>query len=505
MLFTQSMFGFGNQGSSGGGGGSVSFNSKTYAEMQALIAGSGLTPGSFYKITDRGDLGIILQAISSNQLSEEGVRLMLCPSFYGTGNPGDGSNWIGVWDNTKSVLVNDYAVWGGMVWQNTSGNIGGADNDTTLSALDWVVVAKAINNQYTEKTFGVLYDFANDWICKQWDDGGNVLGVDFNTYNTISPILGINFNYCDVSDWNMLAGNAGLFQDNECFGIYNNTSSSIYGNKLLMQSPNFSVGGAIYDNNCSEIGGNICNGEIARNAMNGGIIIYNSNNGIIADNTCGEISYNSNNGYIQANGDNITGEQISRNSNNGYIGQNQSMATLNGNSNNGNIYQNHFNGGGDLSNNSNSGDINTNTVSVINGNKNAGGIADNTGSTSSILNNSNIGFINNNNVNNIFRNTNVGGITANTVTTEISDNSNVGEISNNSNTGTITNNENNGSISGNDIQGSITQNLNNGFISLNTSSVAVNITTNVNNGFIGAASAPAVNRVADVTDPVTNK
>lgn len=61
--------------SSLGGGGGSSYESKTYAEMETLIAADGLTPGGWYLITDAAgtDLGVFVAAISENAVSSFGA------------------------------------------------------------------------------------------------------------------------------------------------------------------------------------------------------------------------------------------------------------------------------------------------------------------------------------------------------------------------------------------------------------------------------------------------
>lgn len=445
-MYGNNNFGFGASGSNGGGGGGtpVNFIEKTYTEMSALIAGDGLVAGSFYKITDRGDLGIIVQAVSANQITKEGTRIMLCPTGYGTGSF-DGNTWIGVWNSTKTANIDDLTIWGGKVWKNLNGNIGAAVDDFTLDA-EWQLIDKATfsNGEYVQMIFGVEYDFTLDWINKQWDDKGNIFGVTISN----NPFAGVN--PVDACDWNYESLNTGgvffPFYDNVCQGIFNNSNNeAIIGNKVT---------GFIYNNS------------------NGGVINYNSNTGYITGNT--------NSGGIY------------RNSNHGNISTNSCLE----------IFDNTNNG--DIIGNSCTGDISLNSKidGGISSNSNEGGIMNNSCS-SQITSNSNLGNISNNkNIGSIENNTN--GIVATPNSGEIYNNSNDGNISSNSNQGQIYKNLNNGDISENSVQGDIYQNQNNGIIYLNESSVAVNIFNNVNNGDIGSSSIPT-NRVADVTDPITNK
>ena len=116
-----------------GGGGATTVISKTVAEMQALATGAGFTAGQLYKITDAGDLGLFFRAATTSKLENDGIRVMLCPAYYGTGeNAGDGNNWLGVWNANLPAETDCLVIWGGLVWRNLTNEVGSADSDTAL-------------------------------------------------------------------------------------------------------------------------------------------------------------------------------------------------------------------------------------------------------------------------------------------------------------------------------------------------------------------------------------
>ena len=53
-----------------------------YNDLISLIDNNNLIANKTYKITDRGDRGIIVTAVSINQLELESTRIMLCPTTY---------------------------------------------------------------------------------------------------------------------------------------------------------------------------------------------------------------------------------------------------------------------------------------------------------------------------------------------------------------------------------------------------------------------------------------
>lgn len=337
------------------------YEEKTYSEASALISGGTVRPGVLYKITDRGDSGIFLEGIATNAFSRTGLRLMLCPAYYGTGAHG-GNEWIGVWNSTKTPAVGDLAIWGGLVWKNLTGDIGSMLDSYGLDETNWEVIPKASfeNGEYLVLTFGVLYDFANNWIERQWDGAGNELGcnkfmADYNSI-TINPV--------DVSDWNMATN-----------------SYPFFGNRVLSVSNNSNQGG-IFNNSGGPINENLNNGDIDHNQTLWGIV-GNSNNGYIQFNRCGDIQINSNDGEIFAN---ILAEGITENTNDGAIQSNRVVNIVGNFSPVGIIRQNILTGGiygntcnGVIEKNSNNGDVRYNSINGgVYENSNNGHIAENT-------------------------------------------------------------------------------------------------------------------------------
>jgi hypothetical protein len=275
----------------------------TYTNLMAAISGSDLIPGMFYKITDRGDRWLLFQAVSTNQLATDGQRLMLCAADYAIETDSYGNNWIGVWNDTKSVVADDLTIWGGLAWKNLTGAIGTASDNITLDATNWEVIPKAsfTNNEYTEMLFGVQYDWVNDYAVKQWDNKGNII-----------TNFGFAYNTCDCTDWNYETSGA-KFSNNICFGCYNNISSEITFNLVGEVICDNIVPDGIYNNNVISVSNNIVT-EIYDNANNGvinlnnfvGSIYNNINNGNIASVSAAvhiNVYSNINNGYI-------TGAQI---------------------------------------------------------------------------------------------------------------------------------------------------------------------------------------------------
>lgn len=298
---------------------------KTYAQMQALIASNGLDTQTFYKITDRGDNGLLFRAAATNRLENDGIRYMLCPATYATGADAYSNDWIGVWNATKQATATEgqLAIWNGLVW--IAGAVLSGDSPDT-EASGWTVIPKAsfTNHEYVEMIFGVNYDFENDWINKQWDSKGNIFGLDklFYLYWEEPDII---INFIDYCDWNFSSNGKG-FINNTCWYIYNNSNDGdIICNSNQGFIYNNSNKGSIYNNsNANNIENNSNNGDIGYNS-NIGNIYDNSNNGIISYNSnLDNIGTNSNNGNIYKN---TNGHYISDNSS---VSNNVCNITFNG-------------------------------------------------------------------------------------------------------------------------------------------------------------------------------
>lgn len=317
---------------------------KTYAQMQALIASNGLDTQTFYKITDRGDNGLLFRAAATNRLENDGIRYMLCPATYATGADAYSNDWIGVWNATKQATVTEgqLTIWNGLVWVAGAVLSGDAPD---VEASGWTVIPKAsfTNNEYVEMVFNVSYDFDEDWINKQWDENDNHLGCPSPIWE--SEWGDISFNPVDVSDWNFSTSGFNMY-GNHCHAIWNNSNHGDIAKNI----------------NCSYITNNYNNGAISNNKDC--YIWENSNDGQIDDNKCQAIESNTNIGGILRNicesiTENSNGAGIYFNNVTGTIVGNSCLNVISNNSNNGNISNN--SNSGVISNNSNNGDISNNS------------------------------------------------------------------------------------------------------------------------------------------------
>jgi hypothetical protein len=214
--------------SNAGGGGGGGLITVTKAALDALILSNSLVVGSFYRVLGvdvplYGGTDIIVQAVSANQITEDGTGFFYNPKYltYGVYNPyvvvdittitgqftfnetftsDNGTtgtifgtcvagqraylltnNIIGITSSlqitgttsgeTADILIfsvppygtNSKAIWGGYVWENTSNDLGQIVDIYNLSPADWNRITFDTTD-YNYVADAIKYDYANDLI-----------------------------------------------------------------------------------------------------------------------------------------------------------------------------------------------------------------------------------------------------------------------------------------------------------------------------------------------------
>jgi len=194
----------------------------TYTEVQTLINdyiagnGVGLVAGTHYKLSDKGDKGIILLAVAPNQFSLEGQGIFLNPDFQGVGDYSGVSGYNvtrGVWyedgENLAIFVNGDIVFWNGLHYKLVDDQSVNLTNPSLNGGAYEVLPKSTANVGYIEEVDFILYDFDNDIIIERHDKRRNVvkkhLGapnitnfqwgndtVKGNTINTLAYINCIN-------------------------------------------------------------------------------------------------------------------------------------------------------------------------------------------------------------------------------------------------------------------------------------------------------------------------
>ena len=207
----------------------------TYTDLTNLINNSGLYPGSIYRFRyyiagntfhPASYFDIYLQALTTNTISEDGIRVMRVPrrsylykSFVSKG----------FWEPSETYAIGDLAVFAGRVYENRTGNTGSISYDIMLDRTNWTekqntnpgdfsfITASRV--YYQEKVFKIRYDFSKKLVVEQRDELGNTVTGIKDPQRRLDTFQ----NTIELNDWNYPR-------------IFNNTSQGIWGNQTQIIS-----------------------------------------------------------------------------------------------------------------------------------------------------------------------------------------------------------------------------------------------------------------------------
>jgi hypothetical protein len=239
----------------------------TYADLGTLITNSALQKGTRYQIYDRADLGIILTAISANEISLHGDGGFYNPDFQDVGDYSGVAVITGIAAGSRLGILSDWTaipavgsivIWNGLHYQLVT--LVGFDGTPPDTNPAYTVLPKptpgmgigASDVGYIEEWDTIEFDFANDWLQYRADKRGNTFAYSKATDDII---FGLGYSAIIDFQW----GNT-----TKCFGnnisqssISNlNTPGSIFGNTLNSGS---AITGNILDPDAS-ISGNLLSG-----------------------------------------------------------------------------------------------------------------------------------------------------------------------------------------------------------------------------------------------------
>ncbi len=184
-------------------GGGATIITLTKSQADDSISANALKPGQNYLITGvdaelYGGTDIILKAANSNTFEQTGSGFFWNPTY--SGEP--------IWSDGDSYSINDKVAWGGLVWQNYTGNTGSDSSIFVLNYEDWIAVPFTTND-YNYVSDQIKYDYANDWITYRRDKSNNTFScAKISPYST-------GYNLIKSFQWGRLMG---AYSNNYCEG-----------------------------------------------------------------------------------------------------------------------------------------------------------------------------------------------------------------------------------------------------------------------------------------------
>ena len=212
----------------------------TYTALTNLINTSGLYPGSIYRFryyisypdqTNPSNLNkkfnpasyfdIYLQALTTNTISEDGVRVMRVPkrSYYYKSFVSKG-----LWESGETYAIDDIVIFAGRVYRNQTGNTGTVTYQIFLDTTNWFEIENtnpstfdfitSARQYYEEKVYKIRYDFSKQLVTEQKDELGNTVTGIKDPERRLSSLQ----NTIELNDWNYPR-------------IFNNSTQGIWGNQ----------------------------------------------------------------------------------------------------------------------------------------------------------------------------------------------------------------------------------------------------------------------------------
>jgi len=217
----------------------VPFISLTYSALNILYSANNLQKGAFYKITDRADAGIVLQALDTKELSLHGSGIFLVPDYQSLGNytgtPLAYGNTYGVWFAAleSTISTGDVVIYNGFMYQCISNvTLNGTAPD--VNNLAYSLLTKSITNGYIKEVDLITYNFETDTILSRKDKRNNIVnngvhlfqwGNDLTYKNTIENSANFeNINSRGTIYNNYIGNSAVVICDNTHEGLLRNNT-----------------------------------------------------------------------------------------------------------------------------------------------------------------------------------------------------------------------------------------------------------------------------------------
>jgi hypothetical protein len=143
-----------------------------------------------YVITDAdtslyGGTEIYLTTNSNGVLNDEGVGKFYNPNY----NPATAGN--GIFTTSSTYATNAITIWGGYVWENTTGTTGTASDIFTLNVTNWTQIPFD-EVYYTISYDKIKYDWQNDLIVYRNEKNTNIVSTSKSNISYWIDLIGYN-------------------------------------------------------------------------------------------------------------------------------------------------------------------------------------------------------------------------------------------------------------------------------------------------------------------------
>ena len=193
-------------------GGGVQPQPVTRGQLIDLMYDHELVQGTKYIITDHpNDMGIIVEAASSSQISQYALRLACQPKYYVAGPYMTGSGgtveeyWNGVYEYGSTPTQGDIYIYAGMVYKNLTGDDATPPGEYILNSTDWELKTVEWGDYYSPNICEVIYkiglttspvDEPCGVVQRQTDINNNTFGQALTGDPTLAQRTRIDYN-----DW----------------------------------------------------------------------------------------------------------------------------------------------------------------------------------------------------------------------------------------------------------------------------------------------------------------
>ncbi len=198
--------------------------SKTYSQLQTMVAAQSLEYNRTYFVSDRN---LYITAVTTNKFALAGSFRALNPDYQNTNG-----NFAGVWVSGMAVpTIGTFYAYNNFMWESVTGAVGTAPSGDAVNWLcvgtygsgTWKDWANKPTADYVIEIYACEYDFEKDWIQLLEDkQRGNKGGLSWQQEQSVA----LGFNIIDTFQWGRNVHFSNLFIEAYLNNV--NTTTGVY-------------------------------------------------------------------------------------------------------------------------------------------------------------------------------------------------------------------------------------------------------------------------------------